>query len=282
MFETAKITQEGGAVPEGTESWETFWFAEGNFDAVTGEWNEDQDEFTATFPDEGLYTVQAALGVGNYVLTADIPVRVLEGETLDAGLEFSPRYETVWTGGVTEEYIGSVDARNMTIGGDGYDYTWAIEPISGDEVADVFFNEDAEDIHGVPVHFQLKSGAGTVRYRVTYSAMDGLIQGSCEVSFEVAEGDIEGLPAGIGYEPSSAQLEPGESFTFNMDQITVDGSVPRAIPSGRTSGPTAAIGTTWARSGARTARCAPGRLITPAATWRRWCWAWTTSYSPRR
>ena len=228
-LDPTKISLVGGAISTGVASWNEFWLEESNIESIDASWDEDHTLWKAKFPQEGVAIVKAALGVGNYVLTCDIQVRVLSvpGSTLDAKLNYDGRFTTAWLDAVNDDFIGNVYTRDVVLGSDDRNFYWDIEPVSGADVAQMYLNKDDANKDYVSVHFHLKGAEGMSRWKVIYTALDGIYKGEYVVSLDVKAGGIANMPAGIHYEPSTVRLQTGGSYTFNLNEIDVDGTLPQ-------------------------------------------------------
>ena len=147
-------------------------------------------------------------------------------------LGLNQRFETAYLGGEHEQYLGDAWVENGDMASAvGDDFQWTLTTIEGADIANLSL--EWRNPYAAGLHYELPGGTGAARYRLSYSALGGLVRGEREIALTVAPGTPEGLPSGVTtpYE-SLYKLRPGESLTFDTGAFQF--ANPGNIPDGET------------------------------------------------
>ncbi len=223
-----------GTIPEGQKVWKELWNDGGDWGSTEDSWSDDGEGVrTITFREEGRFRAFAVIGIGNYYFRQSIEIVVMDGDHLNADVYVSLVYDTIYTGSdVQEDYIGVCGIEDLSVWED-EEYQWSLECISGGDnpPIEMTINDNFSDFCSFDYKI-LNDSSAELRYRMTYTALDGLYQGSCEFDVTVVQGLPEDMPQGISTPyPSEYRIQVGDSLTFKEDDI--DFETAGTVPAGR-------------------------------------------------
>ena len=257
-----QITFDSGTVPAGYEDkvWKDVWTEDGRWDE-DAYWDHDDEtnERVFHFNKAGRYLLRAGIGVCNYAFSKPIVVVVRKGNTgtLDPELRFDPRFGTAYLDSETSQTLAFLWVENAVLGDQQEDYHWSFEKISGPEgVAEIFEREEGNGPYDGEADYHLLGGTGTVTYQVTYTALNGLYRGTCNLTLTVKEHRPDGLPTAITLPQYEFPIQPGGHVDLDLNAIGYEGgTIPKDMPVWKEiwngEGRWDSVGEDWPRDGVR-------------------------------
>ncbi len=158
----------------------------------------------------------------NFVFTAPVTITVLEEgqEHLDPGFSKYQHGEIVYLNGNDHDWLCDIyaDGANLTEE-ERQAAEWTCTQTLGEAVATASFEAMDWDSNGRHMEYYLKGALGHAQWLITYSAADGLYQGTIYVNLKVEEA-LTGLPSGITYDGDTAfEVAPGGEVALDLDKL---------------------------------------------------------------
>ena len=228
-FKYADITPVG-TLPAGATVIKDYYRDNGPWDSVESDW---QDNWVKrTFNEEGRYTLMATMQINNVYFEKQIVINVGDSDNLDPNLDLELEYDTVFREGSNYEGIGSIYNSAVLLGNEAYE--WDIDRIGGTSTGS--FNLEKLDDESDYLYFGFRNGgasAGTAIFRVTYTAANGLYEGSVEFTIDIrSTTEFQNFPTGVDTSAFSTPYEVQTGGTLTLDAAKLKfagGSAPVGI-----------------------------------------------------
>ena len=112
---------------------------------------------------------------------------------------------------------------------EGEEFEWTLEPVEGEELANVFINDYFDDNREVGIGVErVGEQTGTIKYRVSVTTESGLNL-SHEFTIEVIDMP-DGMPTGITIPVSEYEVDLGDTLDLkNSDIVFVGGEIPEGV-----------------------------------------------------
>ena len=213
----------GGTPPEGVyvNKYINYPYEVGRDDVEI--WYRYEDDIQVRFYAPGRYRLEVVAQFVNLKYSTYIEVVVgdpTEGFRIESADDSK---DTLYLEGQRSNYFGSFVAENAFVYPDDA-WSWSLDLVgfTGDEQPVNLLISDSDERHCY-LDYEDLNCAGTATYRLSYTALGGLYDGSTEFTITIVEGAPEGLPAGITYQPQTYHVAPGEVFTLRYDDISLVG-----------------------------------------------------------
>ncbi len=222
-FLYADITPKPVGAPVGAQVFKEYYTGDGPWDST--EWIEMADREEITFYEEGRYTLWAHLSINNLSFERVIVVTVGDSDELDPNLELEQDYDTIFQEWDDYEDFASIDAHAVLLGGETYE--WDIQRIGGTSTGTINLAKNYEEENYLRLCYDnVNAGVGTAIFRVTYTAANGLYEGSVDLTLHIrSTAEFDSFPTGIDLSnfDTPYRISAGDTLTLDSSDLGFTG-----------------------------------------------------------